>query len=928
MFEHTPFGGTARGLARLYEITVESFLSNGNKFSRNTLGRIRSDYAVSGRQTINPKDTAMKTTSIQLFNRNPITKSQCSLRPLTAGLMVCVGMAASLANAQTQEIFRWWNPNGSPETGYMNDSSNWEDFILPSTAPVAINRLVFEFANSGDFEAVNNRMEDLSVAAINFSLTHQGIARISGSRLKLRTFHANTKCQVGGGSSVYPLILETPLSGTSGFDLWRGVVVLNPSDREAHTITGGIECSFNTVLAVSESWHLGAVSNSVTVGAGELRFDAPMTVGIPVSASENGTLRTNTSGTVKLLKFNTRGVTHKAGPGTLRVFGAGPDSQGEWRVGRGTLVAESGSVDSSRVDVVSGATLQFAAPASLSAITARGVIDIGDHTVETGYAYIEGSAKLMGNGVLRAVGSGSVNIDNDEFINDFAGVIEADGGKVTFIQSSIDSPMTLRPVHPSDLIEFFYSGHYRVGLLEGAGVINMRSIFGELEFGVGDKDGTFSGTIQSPLLITKVGSGRQDFIGMLDLGGREIVIRDGVVGLSDSAAGGVSKIVVHSNGTFTPIGTVNAPTVEGSGTVQLNSQTLTVGETNLDFALSGTLTGNIETSTLRKRGSGTFTLSADTTGFGGFIQINDGAVRFTGGRILPAAAGLNISNGALHGYGDLDLPFWNQGTIAADSSTGVLRLSGQDQWNNGTILAENGGTLELDGVFLEQDHSGSLIQGRLEGNGSPIRLIGDDPTIVQGGTIETTADGSLELIGTTITLREVDHSGHLTLRSGVDVTAEDFDIVTGAAHTLEVEFDPDVDESDGAIRGHGTATLGGMFRVTLPEDYLPAAGDSMTVIDGDDTGDWTIVESFESIELPDVSPMVMRVESNPDSLRVVVTCEADLAEPYGTLNFFDISTFISLFVSGDPGADFAAPFGTLNFFDVSAFINTFSSGCP
>lgn len=868
----------------------------------------------------------MQNANIQLFNRNPITKSRCPVRALTAGLMVCVGMAASVASAQSVTTYRWWNPNGSPETGSMNDSPNWEDFIPPSLVSDARNRLVFQFANSGDFEAVNNRMEDLSVAAIDFSLTHEGIARISGSRLKLRTYSTNAKCQVGGGSSIYPLILETPLSGTSGFDLWRGVVVLNPSDREAHTITGGIECSFNTVLAVSESWHLGAVSNWVTVGAGELWFDAPMTVGIAVSASENGTLRTNTSGTVNLLKFNTRGVTSKTGPGTLRVFGAGPDRQDEWNILRGTLVAESGSVDLSQVDVVSGATLQFAAPASLAAITARGVIDIGDHTVETGYAYIEGAAKLMGNGVLRAVGSGSVNFDNDEFINDFAGVMEADGGKVVFYQSSIDSPMTLRPVNPSDLIEFFYSGNYRVGLLEGAGVINMRSIFGELEFGVGGEDGVFSGTIQSPLLITKVGSGRQDFTGTLDLGGREIVIRDGVVGLSDSAAGGVSKIVVHSDGTFTPIGTVNAPTVEGSGTVQVNSQTLTVGETNLDFALSGSLTGNIETSTLRKRGSGTFTLSADTTGFGGFFQINDGAVRFMGGPIMPAASGLNITNGQLRGYGDLARPYWNQGTIAADSSEGVLRLTGIDQWNNGTILAENGGTLELDGVFLEQDFSGSFVQGRLESDQTPIRLIGDNPTIVQGGTIETTGTGSLELIGTAITLREVDHSGHLSLRSGVDVTAEDFDIMTGAAHTLDVEFEPDTDDADGAIRGHGTATLGGTLQVTLPDGYVPAAGDAMTVIAGDDSGEWTIVESFEMIDVPDVSPLLMRVESNPDSLRLVVTCGADLAAPFGTLDFFDVSAFLANFTSQDPSADFDGN-GTFNFFDVSAFLSQYSAGC-
>lgn len=55
---------------------------------------------------------------------------------------------------------------------------------------------------------------------------------------------------------------------------------------------------------------------------------------------------------------------------------------------------------------------------------------------------------------------------------------------------------------------------------------------------------------------------------------------------------------------------------------------------------------------------------------------------------------------------------------------------------------------------------------------------------------------------------------------------------------------------------------------------------------------------------------------------------ADLAEPFGTLNFFDIAAFIGLFNSGDPAADVAAPFGSLNFFDVAGYIGIYNSGCP
>ena len=55
---------------------------------------------------------------------------------------------------------------------------------------------------------------------------------------------------------------------------------------------------------------------------------------------------------------------------------------------------------------------------------------------------------------------------------------------------------------------------------------------------------------------------------------------------------------------------------------------------------------------------------------------------------------------------------------------------------------------------------------------------------------------------------------------------------------------------------------------------------------------------------------------------------ADLAEPYDTLNFFDLSAYLALFNANDPAADLAAPFGTLNFFDLSAYLALYNAGCP
>ena len=55
---------------------------------------------------------------------------------------------------------------------------------------------------------------------------------------------------------------------------------------------------------------------------------------------------------------------------------------------------------------------------------------------------------------------------------------------------------------------------------------------------------------------------------------------------------------------------------------------------------------------------------------------------------------------------------------------------------------------------------------------------------------------------------------------------------------------------------------------------------------------------------------------------------ADVAPPFGTLDFTDVLSFLIGFSAEDPGADLAPPFGTLDFSDVLAFLTAFGAGCP
>ena len=55
-------------------------------------------------------------------------------------------------------------------------------------------------------------------------------------------------------------------------------------------------------------------------------------------------------------------------------------------------------------------------------------------------------------------------------------------------------------------------------------------------------------------------------------------------------------------------------------------------------------------------------------------------------------------------------------------------------------------------------------------------------------------------------------------------------------------------------------------------------------------------------------------------------CPADLNGD-GSLNFFDVSAFLTAFAANNPIADFSFD-GAFNFFDVSAFLTAFAAGCP
>jgi hypothetical protein len=115
--------------------------------------------------------------------------------------------------------------------------------------------------------------------------------------------------------------------------------------------------------------------------------------------------------------------------------------------------------------------------------------------------------------------------------------------------------------------------------------------------------------------------------------------------------------------------------------------------------------------------------------------------------------------------------------------------------------------------------------------------------------------------------------------------------------------------------GSGSFGFGQSF-ATAERPVMIAGGD----VDGDGDIDLAVAD-LQGLKGA-VGVMLNECGSGPEP------CPADLAEPFDTLNFFDLSAYLSLYNAQDPAADLAAPLGVLNFFDLSEYLSLYNAGCP
>jgi hypothetical protein len=147
----------------------------------------------------------------------------------------------------------------------------------------------------------------------------------------------------------------------------------------------------------------------------------------------------------------------------------------------------------------------------------------------------------------------------------------------------------------------------------------------------------------------------------------------------------------------------------------------------------------------------------------------------------------------------------------------------------------------------------------------------------------------------------------------------DAEPVMGALFNLGGVFPYEIVYWDGSawnLLDGGELTSAGAIRATdfsvLDPQPRGVAGAELMVVGQFDTVDGIVAENL-AVWTPDGA-------DGPCSA-------ADVAEPFGTLNFFDVSVFLNLFLAHDAAADLNAD-GLFNFFDVQVFISIYVQGCP
>ncbi len=626
--------------------------------------------------------------------------------------------------------------------------------------------------------------------------------------------------------------------------------------------------------------------------------------------------------------------------GVLRVTGAGLTNHGmiELNLSSGSfdavLVADAPAVLDGTGTVLLGGGLN---DSRIDSEPGASFTQLAGHTVE-GAGQI--NASFVNNGLVRASTTPFANeleLQANDKVNN--AVIEASAGAVLAI-GAVEISQS-----PSGTVR---AGGGDVRFISG---LNSSIVGGSLEgparrqAGVTELSGV---TLTGTLAIDQTGTVRVTSAGLTNNGTIEVNLSsgsfDGVLVASEPAVidgtgtvvlgGGQndSRIDSDPGASFTQLA---GHTVEGGGQITasfVNNGLVRASAT--PFANVLELVGNAKVNNAVMEASAGALLAIGevsiTQGSGGLLSASGGEVRFLSGTNASIVGGALVGP-ALRQAGVTTLDGVTLSDALAIDATAEVRIAGDGLTNNG-IIRVNDSFSTFDGVLrFASDATLGGFGTVLLGGG-----LNDSQLAAAAGTTGTVGSGQ-QVVGEGTFLGSLVVEGPVSIGLGSGDTGEIFlaSNEPGEGLTLAATSSVEVDlispsNHDRFTRNDNSyaVTLGGTLDVFVNAGYSPRLGDEFDIVElgGAVSGSFATVNvaglaaGYEFVEVVRSDEFVLRVINS--------TCAADIAEPYGSLTFADISSFLAAFNAGEPPADLAAPVGVYTFADISAFLGSFAAGCP
>ena len=757
-------------------------------------------------------------------------------------LGLAAGGTASAYDCSVPYPRSWWNPNGAPVSGNFSNTSNWFNSCRPLTDAAAANGLDFTFASPTAFTANNDLQSGLRVAYIFVSdaprleVTGQPMRFLNGSYIyKYSPNSTYTDSQA--------LVIRTPMQGSSGVTIEDGFIEIDPPSGSQHTLSGGITQE-NGIVSISTAWKLGSLSNTYRLEDGTFRVTGSTTISIPFTLL-GGKIDTATTGTVRMaLPIDGDFAVAKTGPGTLALDGSNSSGSIDWTVEQGTLAVGQNAAGAESIYLEPGTTLQLLAANTIGPTYGPGHIELNGQTLTLPVDAAYRPSALHGTGTLHMSGpsimyapnmqnfSGDIRVTNGQLSGDLPGTLDAD--------VMVESPGAYRVTVP-----------ITVNTLDGDGTLNLAGANAHLTFGTAAMIGAYNGPIVgvAGAVLDKVGPEFLTLDGDVTGYNGELRVSEGEMSVPNPGAP-AATVHVEPGATFHGLAFAGIAGVTGSGTLRVaSSGYFTVGEDGTSSTFDGTLTG-LGLANLRKRGTGTLTMTGDTSQFQGLFDVLGGTARFQGGDIMPAAQNVLVNGlSILAGYGALEVPFLNQGSMVSDVTDESLVIAGTNdtfavtRWNfGGTIAAMNGGRVELRDVTVTQDSAGTI-----RADGATVDIAGMGAT-VHDGTLESINGGVIAVDDTTLTLEDNSLHGSVAFRGASTINLSNAQLALAAGDTMHIEADGMTTEP--YLRGTGTIDLGGTLTIEFADGYTPSSGNRLTIVDTALDPGLAVTGAFETLNVP------------------------------------------------------------------------------